>query len=248
MKPGIQKKRAAFTLIECLVAIGILVVLVALIFGPALKGIRGNATSVRCISNLRQMGAAFYLYAADNNGQLPMIAGDATAASSDDQDGKGKQWDAQITPYIAVRSAVAKTAQKDTLFFCPNSEPDPSYANKAVVPLSYTYNVNLGKSETSPGVRLAGSANLSTVVVLADLQLSSSTPEHSYVPQTGQGRNNTIVFRGNNAFLSFRHNERINILFLDGSVSPRRRVVEGLSTSPPENVRWTPEGDLTETR
>ncbi len=243
--PPLQSRSAAFTVSEGLVAIGILGVLAVLTVGVATKVGRSSVLSAQCSSNLRQMGVAMSLYAADHGGQLPVLAGDAEATDRDLQNGKGNQWDMQIFPYVSPRNAVAKRNQTDTVFFCPASHPDPSYAHRAVLPLSYTYNVQLGKSETATGVRLPGVANPSTLFVLGDLQLASSTGEYSYVPQTGQGRNNTIIFRGNHALLAFRHSGRMNVLFLDGSVAPRRRLVDGVATSPPEEVRWTPEGALT---
>lgn len=248
MKPNVQQKRAAFTLVECLVVIGILGALVALAMGPGFRALKKSAASVKCVSNLRQIGTAFYLYAAENNGRLPTVEGTASGSSKAEQDGKEKQWDMQVAPYLAIKANTAKTPQKDHVFHCPQSEADPSYAGKSVVLLSYTYNFNLGKSETTPGVKLAGSPNQSSVVLLADLELTSSTPTQSFVPKMGQGKNNTIVFHAVSSyypFLSYRHNGKINILFLDGSVAPRLRLVENDKTSPPENVRWAPDGALT---
>lgn len=70
--------RAAFTLIELLVVIAIIAILAALIF-PAVTRSIDASKSVRCLSNLRQCGVAFQAYAADNNGEVVLIAN----ASSD---------------------------------------------------------------------------------------------------------------------------------------------------------------------
>jgi prepilin-type N-terminal cleavage/methylation domain-containing protein/prepilin-type processing-associated H-X9-DG protein len=62
--------RRAFTLIELLAVIAIIGVLAAIIIGSVSK-VRDAARSATCSSNLRQIGAAFNLYAADNRGLYP---------------------------------------------------------------------------------------------------------------------------------------------------------------------------------
>ena len=64
-----NRQRAAFTLVELLVAIGIVVLLVAMLL-PALAKARRQAGSVACMSNLRQCGAALVIYANHNRGWL----------------------------------------------------------------------------------------------------------------------------------------------------------------------------------
>jgi prepilin-type N-terminal cleavage/methylation domain-containing protein/prepilin-type processing-associated H-X9-DG protein len=67
---GRRPSRAAFTLVELLVVIGIIAVLVAILV-PALARARTASRRTACLSNLRQIGIAVHDYAIANNGCIP---------------------------------------------------------------------------------------------------------------------------------------------------------------------------------
>lgn len=68
-----RRCRAAFTLVELLVVIGIIAVLMSLLL-PAVNRAREQSKQIVCLNNLRQLGMAFVSYANDNQGRFPAPA------------------------------------------------------------------------------------------------------------------------------------------------------------------------------
>lgn len=63
-------KRSGFTLVELLVVIGIIALLISILL-PSLTRARQYANMIKCQSNLRQIGMALHLYAAENDNSAP---------------------------------------------------------------------------------------------------------------------------------------------------------------------------------
>lgn len=62
-------RRKAFTLVELLVVIAVIAVLAALLL-PAINRAKESANRSKCAANLKQLGAAVHLYAADHDGNI----------------------------------------------------------------------------------------------------------------------------------------------------------------------------------
>ncbi len=66
------RRRSAFTLIELLVVIAIIAILAAILF-PVFAKARDQARKTSCLSNMKQLGLGFLMYAQDYDERLPGV-------------------------------------------------------------------------------------------------------------------------------------------------------------------------------
>ena len=86
IKRSASRPRAAFTLVELLVVIGVIALLIAILM-PALRRARESANAAKCSSNQRQLMMAFLMFANEHKGHLPGNYWDAhEQADSDKRD------------------------------------------------------------------------------------------------------------------------------------------------------------------
>lgn len=101
-----------FTLVELLVSIGIIGILLALLM-PAMSRAREQSKTIKCASQLRQVGIALNNYASNNKFHLPtwsqwhVVGGNGTG-----EDTPGDGWTEQLSKYF--------TGPLSQVYNCPN--------------------------------------------------------------------------------------------------------------------------------
>jgi prepilin-type N-terminal cleavage/methylation domain-containing protein len=141
-KSSVIPKIAGFTLIELLVVIAIIAILAALLL-PALSAAKQRAQCIACLSNMRQWGLAFTMYAQDNNDYVPEEGnvgnaiddpGSATTANNLDY-----AWYNCVAPTISQKPLVKlyggfgnpfnpPLPNTESIYSCPSApKPNPQY-------------------------------------------------------------------------------------------------------------------------
>ncbi len=240
----VESRRAgmskAFTLVELLVVIGIIAVLIAIIM-PSLSRAREQAKQIQCLSNVRQIGMGFYMYAGDNKGIYPRFA---------DWGGEYPEdwiyWENDRDP---AQSAIALyvggfTAEK---FRCPSDDLTryPGHISGGYGPYLYSYSFNTYCSSTvHPAIRLGSIYNASEKILLVE-EDQLSLDDGNWLP--------TFVGNPLENFLAIRHdrplaageddnNRRGNVALCDGHAEYVTRLYtrQGTPQYPTGENHWDP--------
>lgn len=196
---------------EVLICISILSILVILIT-PAYKGALDRGRNAKCVSNLRQIGAALFAYSADHQSKIPPRIEPNPNAPGEYL--SGTYWHQVLRrqgyfgpPPPEGNKDQIIAAQKTGVHFCPDI-PSTGTSDEA-------YGMRRWKS---PGQPLDTSESLTSLPTPADFFLltdsyMTSTKKQGY--SLGQGSSSWRI--------RFGHSQKANTLFADGHVAAMSR-------------------------
>ena len=208
-----MKKIMKFTLIELLVVIAIIAILAGMLL-PALNQAREKAKAIKCIGNLKQLGAAVSMYIGDYEDWMPMTNNNGSTVNG------AKQWSAEISQYI-YGSPVLVTDRKirEGAFECPSfknptSDPDAdggygwNYYYLGSIPTIAIYN----------RIKVMDVKQPSSTIMIGD---TTNGVTHAQAV--------SLVYRptatgGNMFIVSDRHSGSMNIVWVDGHVSAMKQA------------------------
>lgn len=197
-KPWFYRKprtsRQAFTLVELIVVTAIIAILVVLTI-PAINGMVGRANSVKCVSNLRQIGAGMALHVADHDGRLPGPLSGAQYAMYGQYSPNNGRLSQHLQGYISPDVPAGGGVMLSPLFVCPgfarvvkiDTSAQP-YITAGLVNGIYAFGRNPGgdpsdpdpNKRPQPGAPIAsisgGTTNLCNIWAMMDLDQDWTVP------------------------------------------------------------------------
>jgi prepilin-type processing-associated H-X9-DG protein/prepilin-type N-terminal cleavage/methylation domain-containing protein len=212
-----------FTLVELMVAIGIIAVLISILI-PTVSAARESARTLKCQSNLRQLGMAFHMYASEQRQYLPYPDTTFPNASDDER----FLWFNALDRYLGssakgqeARSGVAKDRAYAPIKQCvvwESFEGDATSGSQTSKESAKTYKMNIHLAHPNP----AGHAKITDVkrssefVMMGDGISMDATGD--VANQTESERFYLEINKLADSSPALRHQGGANILFVDGHV------------------------------
>ncbi len=224
-------KTKGFTLIELLVVISVIALLMAILV-PVLAKAKCMAKTIRCASNVRQIGLSFNGFAANNENRI-IIAKDPRSAVE-----KERAWNFELIPYVGQDHQEDAFEDKADVFFCPaDKDPYPigygSYPHGTAF-TSYALNGCYTKATSRrPGCKLgpAGGYKFSNIKHPSACMLMVETSYSYQIYDMDNPKVSTLGLDkgGHHRQTSgFFHDNIMNVLFVDGHM----QKFKGTKTDP----------------
>jgi prepilin-type N-terminal cleavage/methylation domain-containing protein/prepilin-type processing-associated H-X9-DG protein len=187
-------RRAGFTLIELLVVIAIIAILAAILF-PVFAQAREKARQTACLSNMKQIGTAAQLYAADYDDGLPAWQEQLAEATADAETPAGTSgnlgdntvagyWQAKLQPYIKNGDPAARN--NTGVWMCPSLGARGERSQNADGTTPYSYGMNQFVLWTDAGFLRPAATRYYRYPFLTEMEMPAAT--FLYGESTTDGR------------------------------------------------------------
>lgn len=193
-------RQSAFTLVELLISIAIIAMLIVIVV--AVQGeVRSRGRNVHCISNLKQIGALFQLYAGEHNGLL-----------------RFHRWDPSLTPktrrWADYLISAGYIIDYDKLVACPVDFPTAKSPGFSYGGLAWI------TGAADPGSRLIDNIQHSRAIHFPSIEQPS---KYWLITDTWSAADRNQIYLvdpnpANGWMTHLRHAGRANFLFADGHI------------------------------
>jgi prepilin-type processing-associated H-X9-DG protein len=216
--------------VELLVVIGVMAALAAVLF-PALAGAREKARQAACASNLRQLALADGMYAQDNDGCFAPAAPDFF--TRDDRrwfgvrgaDGRFEPRDGSLVPYLKDGGALRQCpAFRTTAGF---DQGTGGYVYNYVAVGGRVWRLGYEPEAFDSGMSEAELPKPAEIAMFADgaLDVGTGLAEYGFMEPPPAVAARIPGARALEPAIHFRHQERANVVFVDGHVRALPRAL-----------------------
>jgi prepilin-type N-terminal cleavage/methylation domain-containing protein/prepilin-type processing-associated H-X9-DG protein len=172
------RAQAGFTLIELLVVVAIIAILAAILF-PVFARAQEKAAAASCMSNLKQLGLAFLMYAGDYDEQLPFCRINLPPGVTQPDNYYVRvmktPWAATYLPWMDLLHSYVKN---DEVFKCPSVKKHfLGYGKNAYI--GYYLDPNRTTEVYCQGISLSSIDRVAETPALADHNSGTSVTDYS---------------------------------------------------------------------
>ncbi len=198
------KNNHAFTLIEILIVIFIILVITGLIF-PVLSKIREKSNQTVCMSNMGQMFKCLIQYTIESDGYLPLE--DNSAKSDSGTPCNGEVWFKAVDRYIITDILPENQTEISTKERLIRIKQDPVFKT-----------LSQDKKDNTRSIKM--NTQLTQGSMCSRMIDSISFPSKTVLLFDGRVNNSTVAskYDGSYGSVAQRHSKGANILFADGHV------------------------------
>ncbi len=192
------KNTHAFTLIEILIVIFIILTIVGLIF-PVLSKIREKSNQAVCMSNMGQMYKAILQYTIENDGYLPLESNSGSCS--------GEVWFKAVDRYILTDILPENQTEVSTKEMLLRIKQDPVFNT-----------ISQDKKDNTRSIKM--NSQLAQGSMCSRMIDSISFPSRTVLLFDGRINNTSVAdnYSGSYGSVAQRHSRGANILFMDGHV------------------------------